>query len=220
MTKRLYTAENVLEAVPEDLDDDPDELVMEGSDSEFSDFKLEEDDADVGLRPPSLLMSSPSSASTPAPLSPLPHPSPSDTSPSSSMSSSPPPATWTSNLKPAQVKSFTLPVGLATVIPESPREVFEMFFTDDLMKLMVTESNRYAEEVMGSEKFATGMKITVDEMKAFPGFSILMEINQLPTIKNYWKNKYLHYSLIADRIPRDWFLEISMYIHFVDNSTL
>lgn len=86
---------------------------------------------------------------------------------------------------------------------------------------MVTESNRYAEDVMGSEKFAKWTKITVEEMKAFLGFSILMGINQLPAIKDYWKkNDYLHYSPIADRIPRDRFLEISRYIHFVDNSTL
>ena len=78
-----------------------------------------------------------------------------------------------------------------------------MFLSDDLIKLMVTESNRYAEEVMGSEKFATWTKITVDEMKAFLGFSILMGINQLPAVKDYW---YLHYSLIADRIPRNQFL--------------
>jgi hypothetical protein len=44
MTKRLYTAEKVLEAVLEDLDDDqdyddPDEPVMEGSDDEFSDLE-------------------------------------------------------------------------------------------------------------------------------------------------------------------------------------
>ena len=74
---------------------------------------------------------------------------------------------------------------------------------------------------MGSERFATWTKITADEMKAFLGFSILMGINQLPAVKDYWrKNEFLHYSPIADRIPRDRFLEISRYVYFVDNSTL
>ena len=46
MTKRLYTAEKVLEAVLEDVDDDqdyddPDEPVMEGSDDEFSNLELD-----------------------------------------------------------------------------------------------------------------------------------------------------------------------------------
>ena len=81
-----------------------------------------------------------------------------------------------------------------------------MFFTDDLMQLMVLESNRYAEEVMGTEKYSKWTKITAEELKAFLGFSILMGINQLPTVKDYWKkNEYLHYSPVADRIQRDRF---------------
>ena len=157
----------------------------------------------------------------PPPLYPLPQPPP-QSSPQSSPPTSPSePAVWTTTLKPVEVKSFNSPVCPTTAIPETPRDVFEIFFTDELMMLMVTESNRYAEDVMGSEKFAKWTKITEEEMKAFLGFSILMGINQLQAIKDYWKkNEYLHYSPIADRIPRDRFLEISRYIHFVDNSTL
>ena len=88
MTKRLDTAEKVLEAVLEDVDDDqdyddPDEPVMEGSDDEFSDLELDEadTDADVDLPPPrSPLLLSPSTPSPPSPPS-----------PSSSMSHSPSP---------------------------------------------------------------------------------------------------------------------------------
>ena len=45
----------MLEDVDDDQDyDDPDELVMKGSDDEFSDLKVDEDDtnADVDLSPP------------------------------------------------------------------------------------------------------------------------------------------------------------------------
>ena len=74
MTKRLYTAEKVLEAVLEDVDDDqdyddPDEPVMEGSDDEFSDLELDEDDADLDQAPPN-------SPLTPSVASPLPLPPP------------------------------------------------------------------------------------------------------------------------------------------------
>ena len=56
MTKRVNTAEKVLEAVPMDCDDDqryddPDEHVMECSDYEFSDFELEEDNFDTTKLP-------------------------------------------------------------------------------------------------------------------------------------------------------------------------
>ena len=72
MTKRLYTAEKVLEAVLEDVDDDqdyddPDEPVMEGSDDEFSDLELDENDADLDQAPPN-------SPLTPSVASPLPLP--------------------------------------------------------------------------------------------------------------------------------------------------
>ena len=230
MTTRLLTTDKVLETLLDSDDndqdyDDPNEPIMEGSDDEFSDLELD-DEPDYDLPPPLSPLASPQSPTSPSfqasptsPVSPLspqasPHSSPSSSSPSQ-------PATWTSTLKPVQIKPFNSPVGPTRAIPETPKEIFELFFTDDLMQQMVLESNRYAEQVMGNEKFAKWTKITVDEMKAFLGFSILMGICKLPAIKDYWKtNKYLHYSPIAERIPRDRFLDISRYIHFVDNSTL
>ena len=129
-----------------DDDQDYDDLIMEGYDDEFSDLELEEDDADVDLPPPSpLLQCQPHFHHS--------HSSPLDTSPRSVL------LHLQHGQASVEVQPFTSPVGPATVIPESPREVLEMFFGDDLMKLMATESNRYA-EVMGSEKFATWTKIT------------------------------------------------------------
>ena len=53
------------------------------------------------------------------------------------------------------------------------------------------------------------------------GFMILMGINRLPEIRDYWCNsEYLHYSPIADRITRDRFEQIARYLNFADNDTL
>ena len=53
------------------------------------------------------------------------------------------------------------------------------------------------------------------------GFMILMGINHLPALADYWKmDPTYHYGPVADRITRDRFLEISRYLHFADNSTL
>ncbi len=50
---------------------------------------------------------------------------------------------------------------------------------------------------------------------------ILMVINHLPEIRDYWStNPLLRYHPIADRISRDRFEEVTRYLHFVDNSTL
>ena len=130
----------MLEAVLEDVDDDEDhhDPVMEGSDDEFSDLELNEDDTDIDQSPsplpssPSLSTSVPPSSSHTSPAGSS-HPSPSSPTPDSP----PPPATRTATLNPVQVKPFTSPLGPATAIPESPRKVFEMFFSDDLMTLMV-----------------------------------------------------------------------------------
>ena len=73
---------------------------------------------------------------------------------------------------------------------------------------------------MGAERYRSWHKITVD-VKAFLGFSILMGINVLPSLDDYWKlDKTLRYAPVADRISRDRFRDISRYLHFVDNSTL
>ena len=74
---------------------------------------------------------------------------------------------------------------------------------------------------MGAEKYQSWRQITVEDVKAFLGFSILMGINVLPSIDDYWwRDKTLRYAPIADRITRDRFRYISRYLRFVDNSTL
>ena len=72
------------------------------------------------------------------------------------------------------------------------------------------ESNRYANQVMGDEKFQEWKAVNVDELRAFLGFLILMAIIHLPSIDDYWnRDPLMHYSPIADRISRDRFRELS-----------
>ena len=71
---------------------------------------------------------------------------------------------------------------------------------------------------MGPEKFeefAVWEQVTVMELKAYFGFMILMGLNKLPGLVDYWKvDPIYHYAPIAGRIPRDRFFEISRYLHF------
>ncbi len=79
----------------------------------------------------------------------------------------------------------------------------------------------YAMEVMDEEKVEKWNPITTQDLEAYFGFTILMGINSLPALEDYWKqNPVYHYSPVADRISRDRFMEISRYLHFADNSTL
>ena len=106
-------------------------------------------------------------------------------------------------------------------IPESPCDTFELLFTPTLLDDIVEQSNLHAKEVMGDEKFNSWVKITREEIKAYLGFCVLMGINHLPALDDYWsKDPMYHYSPIADRITRDRFCDISRYLHFIENATL
>ena len=71
-------------------------------------------------------------------------------------------------------------------VPETASEVFDLIFTPSLMDMIVEQSNLFAKQVTGEEKYATWEKITQEEPKAYLGFCILMGIAHLPALDDYW----------------------------------
>ena len=131
------------------------------------------------------------------------------------------PTTWSKILHSVPIHPFTSSVGPTFTITESPLDVFSHFFTDELIDEIVKQSNLYASHVMGNEKYNEWDKITVSDLKAYFGFYILMGINHLPSIHDYWRvDPFVRFSPIADRITRNRFKEITRYLHFVDNTQL
>ena len=128
---------------------------------------------------------------------------------------------WSTNLKNFQQEPFSSHVGPTASIPESPSEIFSLFFTPTIMSNIVEESNKYAKQMMGEEKYAKWTPITERELKAYFGFCILMGIVSLPSLDDYWKkDPLLNYSPISSRISRDRFRDIRRYIHFNDNDQI
>ena len=178
--------------------DDPDEPIMEGSDDEFSDLwvleESEEEDEDEVLDHTATRNSPSPPSSHETAANPTPVPS------AVNLSASVPnpttqPASWSSTLHPVTINPFTSPVGPTVPISASPMEVLELFFSADLMEKIVEESNRYANQVMGDEQFNKWTKVTVEELKAFLGFHILIGINHLPAVDDYWRrDPLLRYS--------------------------
>ena len=127
------------------------------------------------------------------------------------------PTSWTTELAPIIIEPFTELYGPAVPVPESPLDGFQLFFTDELLQTITDESNRYRQQVLGNEQ----TQISLDDVKAFLGFTILMGIVVLPSREDYWKKDIrLHYGPIAERISRDRFRELSRYLHFTNNETL
>ena len=131
------------------------------------------------------------------------------------------PTTWSEELKPVTINSFSSRVGPTVPVPDTPMDCFELFFSEDLQEMIVNETNRYARQVMAEDKYRSWKQVTVEELKAFLGFSILMGVDHLPSVNDYWsRDPLLHYAPISDRIPRWRFREISRYLHFVNNEDL
>ena len=89
------------------------------------------------------------------------------------------------------------------------------------MIYIVNQTNQFALECMGGEKFAKWTQVTVEELQAYMGFMILMGLVKLPSIYDYrQRDEIYHYSPVASRITRDRFFELHRFLHFTDNSTL
>ena len=61
-------------------------------------------------------------------------------------------------------------------------------------------------------------EVTADDVWAYLGFLVMMGLNRVPSLHQYWSRKDLYYNkAIASKISRDHFLAILRYIHFAEN---
>ncbi len=89
---------------------------------------------------------------------------------------------WTSTLKTPRINDFISNThGPNVEITDSP---IDQIYTPALIDSIVDESNLYAETMMPPDRFSKWAKITY---KAYIGFNILMGINSLPSIEDYWR---------------------------------
>ena len=128
---------------------------------------------------------------------------------------------WSRKYKKVKVNKFTESIGPTETLPSNPLKMFLLFFTEELIRMIVDQSNLFASLSMSEEQYSKWNKISSEELQAYLGFIIIMGLVPLPSIYDYWStNKVFHYSPIAEKISRDRFLAIHKYLHFVDNSTL
>ncbi len=73
------------------------------------------------------------------------------------------------------VGTFTQTPGPRCYIPGSPGEVFKLFFTDELIDMIVRETDRYAAQVIEKEGLDKEWTTTSQEIRAYLG---IMGINR------------------------------------------
>lgn len=74
----------------------------------------------------------------------------------------------------------------------SPLDYIYYFFPKNLIEHIVVNTNSYSEQEIGRS-----IKVIIEEMMNFMEINILMDIVDMPSYKDYWKNS-LMYTKIAD----------------------
>lgn len=98
---------------------------------------------------------------------------------------------------------------------KTPLQLYENFFDDELIDIIVNETNRYAAQKNKNNN------ISKTEIKAFFGVLILSGYNQVSRRRMYWeREKDTHNELVANAISRDRFEFIMSHLHMVDNNNL
>ena len=117
-------------------------------------------------------------------------------------------------------KGYTKPYGPSFTTPTTILQLFQLFFTTELMTIVVNQTNEYARLCL-KEKYDKWDKISFDELHAYFGFMVLMGMVNLPSIRDYWrKDETFNYRPLTTRISRTRFLQIHRFLHFVDNDSL
>ncbi len=106
-----------------------------------------------------------------------------------------------------------------------PIDCYRHFITDEIIDLMVRETNRYVEQYLQTHDISRRSKShqwkpTNDvEMLKFLGILIEMGLVQMPKLEYYWSNSQLYGSeIIRSAMARDRFELLLKFWHFWDNN--
>ena len=98
----------------------------------------------------------------------------------------------------------------------TPVEMFELFFDDEILELLVVQSMLYAKQ-NGNHSFVTDP----EEMRVVRGILLLSGYNRLPRRRMYWEQcSDVRNTAAADAMPRNRFDECLRSLHFADNQNL
>lgn len=113
-----------------------------------------------------------------------------------------------------------------------PVDVFMAFFDDELLDLIVEETNRYAEHCIRvkssesqdgklppSSRLRAWTPTNITEVKAFLAIQISMGLCRQPTVEDYWSDYWLTKTPNFTKVmSRNRFQLLTAFCHFTDNS--
>ncbi|XP_068098218.1 piggyBac transposable element-derived protein 4-like [Hyperolius riggenbachi] len=127
---------------------------------------------------------------------------------------------------PPLIPPFTGKPGIAVEITDnSPIKFMELIISDELLGLIVQQTNVYAEQYIAEHPRCSYAEpkhwrpTTIPEMKTFLGFLLNMGITKKPNVKSYWSTKAIyHMPIYSSTMSRTRFLSIMKFLHFNDNT--
>ena len=97
-----------------------------------------------------------------------------------------------------------------------PVDFFELFVNNDVVNLLVKQSNQYA-----LFKNYLELKLSAEEMKCFLGILVNSGYNANPQRKLYWdQGDDVHNYKVYEAMRRDRFVQIMQSLHCADNTQL
>lgn len=149
-----------------------------------------------------------------------------DEIPASQPTITPPENQWTDPCGRNKQFDFSTQSGISSSIREeledvTPIKIFEMFVSEDILEMMVEQTNIYAEQTFSNAQSKSTPKwvpTNMGEMKEFLGIICYMGLVRKPTIRCYWSQDILYKDgLIPSVMSRNRFEMLLRLWHFSDN---
>jgi len=115
---------------------------------------------------------------------------------------------------PAEIGSYTRRQFLDLTDLTSPRQFFELFFDDEIISNITTQTSLYANQ------HNVRLNMTADELKTVFGCILLTGYSKLPHRRMYWYSSGDVPSLLSENIRRNRFDEILKNLHLANNEAL
>jgi hypothetical protein len=140
---------------------------------------------------------------------------------------------WTEQIQTVQKPAFSGVPGInknyQITQDSSPWDIFEIFFSPEMFKLMQKETNRYAKQQINKKKqegplssksvFALWKAVSLREIKIFFAIIIHMGVLHKSSLRDYWSFRPIIHTPYAASVgmSRDRFLAILTMFHLNDN---